>query len=90
MRTKESLVLSPVYSGAGFLLFPFLQYVICCLQCSFLLKNTTGLVSGSQPNPISLHCSHCWYKNPVLIPEHCRFSVRRVQPSVGQAQPLGS
>lgn len=36
MRTKEGLVLS-VYSGAGFLLFPFLQYVTCCLQCSVLL-----------------------------------------------------
>lgn len=51
MMTKQSLALS-VYSGAGFLLFPFLQYVTCCLQCSFLLKNTTALVSGSQPNPI--------------------------------------
>lgn len=36
--TKESLVPSPVPSGSRFLQFPFLQYVICCLQCGFLLK----------------------------------------------------
>lgn len=35
---QESLAFSPVCSGTGFLLFPFLQYVICCLQCSVLLN----------------------------------------------------
>lgn len=38
MTAKESLVPSPVPSGSRFLQFPFLQYVICCLQCGFLLK----------------------------------------------------